>query len=49
MYNVNQTPTTIVHSNGQTYPVVGVQSYAVLHQFLDQFWRKNKATLDAGL
>jgi protein-disulfide isomerase len=36
MYNVNQTPTTIVHANGQTYPVVGVQSYAVLHQFLDQ-------------
>jgi protein-disulfide isomerase len=36
MYNVNQTPTTIVHSNGQTYPVVGVQSYQVLHQFLDQ-------------
>jgi protein-disulfide isomerase len=36
LYNVNQTPTTIIHSNGQTYPVVGVQSYAVLHQFLDQ-------------
>lgn len=36
MYNVNQTPTTIVHYHGQTYPVVGVQSYAVLHQFLDQ-------------
>ncbi len=35
-YNVNQTPTTIIHVNGQTYPVVGVQSYAVLHQFLDQ-------------
>src|ERR1700733_2958380 len=36
MCSVNQTPTTIIHSNGQTYPVVGVQSYAVLHQFLDQ-------------
>jgi protein-disulfide isomerase len=36
IYNVNQTPTTIIHSSGQTYPVVGVQSYAVLHQFLDQ-------------
>jgi protein-disulfide isomerase len=36
IYNVNQTPTTIIHSNGQTYPIVGVQSYAVLHQFLDQ-------------
>lgn len=36
IYNVNQTPTTIVHFKDQTYPVVGVQSYAVLHQFLDQ-------------
>jgi protein-disulfide isomerase len=36
LYNVNQTPTSIVHSNGQTYPVVGVQSYAVFHQFVDQ-------------
>jgi protein-disulfide isomerase len=36
IYNVNQTPTTIVHAKGQTYPVVGVQSYAVFHQFLDQ-------------
>jgi protein-disulfide isomerase len=36
IYNVNQTPTTIVHYKDQTYPVVGVQSYAVLHQFLDQ-------------
>ncbi len=36
LYNVNQTPTTIIHYKGQTYPVVGVQSYAVFHQFLDQ-------------
>ena len=36
IYNVNQTPTTIIHYRGQTYPVVGVQSYAVFHQFLDQ-------------
>jgi protein-disulfide isomerase len=35
-YNVNQTPTSIIHYHGQTYPVVGVQSYAVFHQFLDQ-------------
>lgn len=35
-YNVNQTPTTIIHYKGQTYPVVGVVSYEVLHQFLDQ-------------
>src|SRR4030095_5943014 len=35
-YNVNQTPTTIIHYKGQTYPVVGVVSYDVLHGFLDQ-------------
>jgi protein-disulfide isomerase len=35
-YNVNQTPTTIIRYKGQTYPVVGVVSYEVLHQFLDQ-------------
>jgi protein-disulfide isomerase len=35
-YNVNQTPTTIIHFKGQTYPVVGVVTYDVLHQFLDQ-------------
>jgi protein-disulfide isomerase len=35
-YNVNQTPTTIIHCKGQTYPVVGMVSYDVLHQFLDQ-------------
>jgi len=35
-YNVNQTPTTIIHYKGQTYPVVGVVNYDVLHAFLDQ-------------
>jgi len=35
-YNVNQTPTTIIRYKGQTYPVVGVVSYDVLHGFLDQ-------------
>jgi protein-disulfide isomerase len=35
-YHVNQTPTTIIHSKGQTYPVVGVVTYDVLHQFIDQ-------------
>lgn len=35
-YAVNQTPTTIIHYKGQTYPVVGIVSYEVLHQFLDQ-------------
>jgi protein-disulfide isomerase len=36
VYNINQTPTSIVHYKGQTYPIVGIQSYSVLHQFLDQ-------------
>ena len=35
-YNVNQTPTTIIHFKGQTYPVVGIVSYDGLRQFLDQ-------------
>lgn len=35
-YRVNQTPTSIIHSNGQTYPVVGVVSFDILKQFLDQ-------------
>jgi protein-disulfide isomerase len=35
-YRVNQTPTTIIHSKGQTYPVVGMVSYDVLKSFLDQ-------------
>jgi protein-disulfide isomerase len=36
IYAVNQTPTTIIHYKGQKYPVVGIVSYDVLHQFLDQ-------------
>jgi protein-disulfide isomerase len=35
-YNVNQTPTTIIHYKGQTYPVIGIVTYDMLHQFLDQ-------------
>jgi len=35
-YHVNQTPTTIIHAKGQTYPVVGVVTYDVLKTFLDQ-------------
>lgn len=33
---VTQTPTTIIACKGQTYPIVGVVSYPVLRQFLDQ-------------
>lgn len=39
-FRVQQTPTTIITHKGQTYPVVGVVSYAVLRQFLDQLLRQ---------
>ena len=35
-YRVNQTPTTVFHCKGQTYPYSGVMAYDVLKQFLDQ-------------
>jgi protein-disulfide isomerase len=35
-YNVNQTPTTIFHSKGQTFPYAGNMSYEILGGFLDQ-------------
>lgn len=35
-YAVNQTPTTIIHYKGQTFPVTGVVNYDALHSFLDQ-------------
>jgi len=33
---LNQTPTTIFHAKGQTYPYAGAMSYDILKQFLDQ-------------
>ncbi len=33
---VSQTPTTVFHSKGQTYPYAGTLSYDVLREFLDQ-------------
>ena len=36
MNRVNQTPTTVFHCKGQTYPYAGVMSYEILRQFLDQ-------------
>lgn len=36
MYRVNQTPTTVFHCKGQTYPYAGAMSYDILKQFLDQ-------------
>jgi protein-disulfide isomerase len=35
-YNVTQTPTTVFHAKGQTYPFGGGMTYATLSQFLDQ-------------
>jgi protein-disulfide isomerase len=35
-YRVNQTPTTVFHSKGQTYPYAGVMTYDTLKTFLDQ-------------
>ena len=35
-YNVNQTPTTVFHAKGQTFPYSGVMSYEILRNFLDQ-------------
>jgi protein-disulfide isomerase len=36
MYRVNQTPTTVFHTKGQTYPYSGAMNYDTLKQFLDQ-------------
>jgi protein-disulfide isomerase len=35
-YSVNQTPTTVFHCKGQTYPYAGIMPYDVLKQFLEQ-------------
>lgn len=35
-YHVNQTPTTIFHNKGQTFPYAGVMNYEILKQFLNQ-------------
>ncbi len=35
-YNVNQTPTTVFHAKGQTFPYAGVMNYEILRNFLDQ-------------
>lgn len=36
MFNVSQTPTTIFHAKGQTFPYGGQVNYEILRQFLDQ-------------
>jgi protein-disulfide isomerase len=36
MYRVNQTPTTVFHCKGQTYPYSGVMTYDILKTFLEQ-------------
>jgi protein-disulfide isomerase len=35
-YNINQTPTTVFHCKGQTYPFSGNMTYDTLKQFLEQ-------------
>jgi protein-disulfide isomerase len=35
-YRVSQTPTTVFHCKGQTYPYSGIMTYDILKQFLDQ-------------
>jgi protein-disulfide isomerase len=35
-YRVNQTPTTVFHCKGQTYPYSGIMTYDVLKTFLEQ-------------
>jgi len=37
---VSQTPTTVFHANGQTYPYAGTLQYDVLKEFLDQLVAK---------
>lgn len=39
-YAVNQTPTMIVTFRGQTYPIVSVVTYDLLHQFLDRLLKQ---------
>ncbi len=36
LYNVSQTPTTVFHAKGQTFPYGGVMNYEILRNFLDQ-------------
>lgn len=38
---INQTPTTVFHSKGQTYPYAGIMSYDILKQFIDQLLSQN--------
>ena len=35
-YRVGQTPTTVFHCKGQSYPYAGVMTYDILKQFLEQ-------------
>ncbi|HKW57483.1 MAG TPA: thioredoxin domain-containing protein [Candidatus Acidoferrum sp.] len=35
-YRISETPTTVFHCKGQTYPYAGGMNYEMLHTFLDQ-------------
>ena len=41
LYHVNQTPTSVFHSKGQTLPYSGAMNYDMLRQFLDQLLAQN--------
>jgi protein-disulfide isomerase len=41
-FPVSQTPTTVFHANGQTYPYAGTLQYDVLKTFLDQLIASHK-------
>jgi protein-disulfide isomerase len=40
VHHVTQTPTSVITYQGQMYPVVGVVSYPILKQFLDQLLKR---------
>jgi protein-disulfide isomerase len=40
VHRVTQTPTSVITYQGQTYPIVGVVSYPILKQFLDQLLKR---------
>jgi protein-disulfide isomerase len=42
IYRVSQTPTTVFHSKGQTYPYAGVMTYDTMKQFLEQLLSQSR-------
>ena len=42
MYRVSETPTTIFHFQGKTYPVKGIMAYEMMKQFLEQLLSQSR-------